>query len=722
MAHQDDGVDWTALTPGEIEAKIKAERDQIDEAAIEALADFGTREAVEALLAAYDLFASTYMRREVLLGLGEYDGVPDSYQPALEKLMEVSVGERKRELREAAITTLGQCSDNGKVFLQLIVNSTADDTLRERALAMHIRMGDEEDFEFYNTIFRRTLKSVQKEVAEANEKKNRTKREREGTPPPKISWPTGMLRASAMEAILDSLSDDDLQEVFEEDRSMSIKRVALEELAQRGNDKAAEFARSIIDRVDNRGSDRALAARILVDIEGAEAAEDLIDIGIKTATPAVFSHEIADMLADLRDEDVEKLLVKLVGKGRTPQKAFAIRATKYVSGDKFLKKMRKGLSSKEPELAAATALALGSRGDRESIKDMEKLLGKTKSPMVVAALLEALSLLYDGENSWLERLETYTSHESDYLRNASLAEIGRLGRDSSLGLMKERLKHPVWSTRLIALKSLAKHRDPELLQPIVDQMQSEVGRMQINFGEVLFELTGQPFGRSAETWARWLKDQGGKAQLMSAAEVEKLREAEGKRRLKGISTTETQKEPLFFGIRIVSERVLFIIDVSGSMSEPLRAKTVSETPETRMQVAKRELSSAIDGLPNGAIFNIAPFSGSVMSWHDDGGVPASEETRLDAQDWIALLDAAGGTNLYDALMYAFDDPDVDTIYLLSDGEPSIGDLIDPQMIRDDIAERNENRGVEIHSIAIGTGLQVLEWLAEDSGGSYFEVQ
>ncbi len=724
---EDDGdeeaVDWTALTSEEIAAKLKISRDEIDEAALDALAERGTRPAMELLLDAYDLFASTYMRREVLFALGEYDGVKDAYQPALEKLMQVAVAERKRELREAAIETLGQCRENGKPFLELIVNSTADDTLRERSLAMHVRMGKDEDDAFYTAVYLRTLKSVQEEVAEANQKKNRTKREREGTAPPKISWPTGLLRATAMEAIIDSLSDGDLKTAFKDDRSMRVKRTALQELARRGNADAAELARVIVERVDNPGTDRAMAAKILVEIEGGDAAEDLIDIGIKTATPEVFRQQIADMLAELKDERVEKVLGKLLGKGRTPQKAFAIRATKYVGGDKFLKKMRKGLSSKEPELAAATVLALGDRGDRESIKDMEKLLQKTKSTLVTAALLESLSTLHDGENTWLERLETYTSHESDYLRNAALSEIGRLSRASSLELMKERLTHPVWSTRMIALRSLAKRRDMSLLQPIVDQMQNEVGRMQLNFGDVLFELTGQPFGRRADTWARWLKDQGGKPQLMSKAEVDKLRAAEADRRLKDISTAAIERgAPLFFGIQIVSERVLFIIDVSGSMSEPLRPKTVSETPETRMEVAKRELTDAIDGLPNGAVFNIAPFSGSVMSWQDEGGVPASEETRLDAQDWISILDAAGGTNLYDALNYAFDDPDVDTIYLLSDGEPSVGDLIDPQLIRDDIAERNKNRGIEIHSIAIGTGLQVLEWLAEDSGGSYFEVQ
>ena len=46
------------------------------------------------------------------------------------------------------------------------------------------------------------------------------------------------------------------------------------------------------------------------------------------------------------------------------------------------------------------------------------------------------------------------------------------------------------------------------------------------------------------------------------------------------------------------------------------------------------------------------------------------------------------------------EPDIDTIFLLSDGEPSVGDLSDPQLIRDDIAEMNATRNVVINTIVV----------------------
>ena len=82
------------------------------------------------------------------------------------------------------------------------------------------------------------------------------------------------------------------------------------------------------------------------------------------------------------------------------------------------------------------------------------------------------------------------------------------------------------------------------------------------------------------------------------------------------------------------------------------------------------------------------------------------------------LGAGGGTNLFGSLEFVFEDPQVDTIFILSDGEPSVGTILDPRAIRSEVAKWNQNREVKIHSISIGSSLQVLEWLSEDSGGTF----
>jgi hypothetical protein len=67
---------------------------------------------------------------------------------------------------------------------------------------------------------------------------------------------------------------------------------------------------------------------------------------------------------------------------------------------------------------------------------------------------------------------------------------------------------------------------------------------------------------------------------------------------------------------------------------------------------------------------------------------------------------------------AFADPDVDTIFLLSDGSPSSGPITDVQELADTIQHWNRSRKVIIHTIAIGNDSPFLERLAKESGGLY----
>ena len=131
----------------------------------------------------------------------------------------------------------------------------------------------------------------------------------------------------------------------------------------------------------------------------------------------------------------------------------------------------------------------------------------------------------------------------------------------------------------------------------------------------------------------------------------------------------------------------------------------------------RELSKCLDGLKRESFFNMIVFSDDVGSWLA-GVSEASPAKTAAAKQFLKDLNPWGGTNMFGGLRAAFEDPDVDTIYLVSDGEPSLGEIIDPIAIREEIQDMNEDRGIIIHCIAVGEALEVLKWLAEDSGGSY----
>ncbi|HEU4420074.1 MAG TPA: hypothetical protein VFT55_14160, partial [Planctomycetota bacterium] len=79
-------------------------------------------------------------------------------------------------------------------------------------------------------------------------------------------------------------------------------------------------------------------------------------------------------------------------------------------------------------------------------------------------------------------------------------------------------------------------------------------------------------------------------------------------------------------------------------------------------------------------------------------------------------------NLYDSVKMAFEDKDVDTIFIMSDGEPTNGEVIDPHNIREYVEFCNKHRKVKINCISIGGNLEILEWLAADAGGKYVQMR
>ena len=202
-----------------------------------------------------------------------------------------------------------------------------------------------------------------------------------------------------------------------------------------------------------------------------------------------------------------------------------------------------------------------------------------------------------------------------------------------------------------------------------------------------------------------------KDDLVKAAEARELRRLQQR--------TVTAK---FFGIRIISHRVIFIIDTSGSMVDRVHGRMVGRRGATRIDVAKEELSKSIKALGDGALFNIYSFSSGVGRWLKKGITSASDSSRKSALTFVERLGAGGATNLYDTIKLAFEDPDVDTLYVLSDGEPTAGAEIDPHRIRDDVKFWNRHRRIKIHTIAVGGTLEILEWLAADSGGEHVKMR
>ena len=151
---------------------------------------------------------------------------------------------------------------------------------------------------------------------------------------------------------------------------------------------------------------------------------------------------------------------------------------------------------------------------------------------------------------------------------------------------------------------------------------------------------------------------------------------------------------------------------------------------SRLTVAKRELVKALGGLEDGARFNLVLYASDVWPMHDKL-VTMEEKARADVLERVDEFKAVGGTNIYGALQAALElagvededewsEPKIDTIFLLSDGRPSVGVTTDPEEILAFVEEKNASAGIVIHTIGL-SGAQdayFLQELAERNGGTY----
>ena len=721
-------------------AQLKKDKDDADPKLVQQLGALRTREALTALLDLYDnTMGSIYMRREIVKVLGQFDNVPDAEQPALQRLTDVATAGAEPELRAMALDTLGTCSHMGKHFLKTIVDSAAEDDIRERAMEKLVRLATKEDLEFFEKVFKA---SEPDPGAKPDKKKDKPKKKDDPVEAQKKVNAVRTISELAFEQLAAGLPAVKLYEYAraqekgtpDELEKWGIRRLALLELEKRKDKGLLDLAQQMYDDAQERGSNRGEAARIMAAQLGVKVAPRFLEDG--RSNPGMLPEEtraaIAEQLAVLRDDATDKKLVKLVGKGKAFEQRFALRALRGYRDDKFAKLLAKeveGGTKKAPpkendpeyndqrDLVLMTIELLGALKDASVVPELESVVEKCADQVVVAAAMDALGVIHSNDAAWLQKLEGLTANARQEVRNAALLTIGKTGDKKYVPLLAKALESDDWSTRNAALGGLEATRTLEAIGAIVARMEKETGLMMTRFADALWRLTGKPFRLAVTSWKQWWEREGATFTPITLSELSKVQEAEEMRRLK-----QTTKSATFFGIRIVSHRVIFIIDVSGSMAELTRSEYVGRQGKPRIQVAKEELAKCIDILEPESLFNIISFSGGVTKWLPGGVAQYGKSTKDEAKKHVAAMVEGGGTNLYDALKEAFADPDVDTIYLLSDGEPSAGEVTDQYEIRARVKQWNARRGVIINTIAVGGSFQILEWLAADTTGTHKKFQ
>lgn len=686
--------------------------DDADPELVRRLSNLKTPEALAGLTRFYDGVASLYMRRIALHGFALFDGVPECEATALQKLTDVATLTFETELRETAVDELARCR-GGRTFLAAIVGSGADDAVRERALRLHVAEARAEDVPWYLEIY-----ASQASKAKDKEKRGKAKDER---PPEPLYTP--FLKEIAFDGLAASRTPAELVEATRSDYSptsvglVSVRRRALEELAARRAPEALECAERLFEERRERPDVRLFAAKVMLDERGPKVAERLYK-DARRGLPLELAFGIADLLVALDEPSLRSQAVKNLGSGQEQEQRFHLRLAARIPDPKVDKALLE-LSKEKVRAVAVDALrAMGERGNPTFVPRLQEVLKGEHDPQRLSAALEALNRIRGSDPEWRAALAAFAAHPEAVVRNAALEALGASQDASQLALLVQALEHPDWSTRLTAARALEKLHQKEGVGALCRRIPSEEGRLAVEFADILWRLTAQPFRVDTKQWSRWWESEGANFRFPSAEEFQKRQRERDLREDKEVSRSfrGVKVDSRFFGLRITSHHVAFVVDVSGSMDWRLGGERATEGPK-RMDVARKELLACLEALEGGTFFNILPFASDATPWKESA-VECTEETFTEASEFVAELGALGGTNVHAGLRQAFADPEVDTIFFLSDGEPSQGELTDPAAIREAVQRWNDQRGVVIHTISIGDRFPLLEWLAQDSGGSY----
>ena len=379
-------------------------------------------------------------------------------------------------------------------------------------------------------------------------------------------------------------------------------------------------------------------------------------------------------------------------------------------------KIANNVEGKERASAVASIAKAIKKGAKEDEREFIRLLG-----------------YIDGDEA-TQILETHAKNISPFVSQPALEALGRQQNPRSIDTLLGRLDDPRWQLRVAALKGLSFYRDPRVVDALLERLPNEDGVLKRHYYTALARILGESLAATDEAWISFWKSN--KDDLLKRW-ASKDRSGPVREDLPPVEIKSEGNSggTSFYGLRTESKHIIFVIDISGSMGEQ---GGKNEQGHFRVDVAKRELSNAIktlraeDGDERGeASFNVVAYSADVVVYKTGKMMPATMKEKEKAFKWIDELEANGATNISDALEQAFDiintrkakkqfEKGADTIFLMTDGKPTAGKVMDPVLIREMVKKMNRERQITIHTIGVGDGhdASFLKALATENNGEY----
>lgn len=357
------------------------------------------------------------------------------------------------------------------------------------------------------------------------------------------------------------------------------------------------------------------------------------------------------------------------------------------------KRWEKALRHKDAEVRRSLLWSLERLGPRLGdegralVAPLTKLSEKDKDELARAHAWLALAAIApaDVANSFMTR----AGDSSSAARAACAERIELAGEAEQLDLLGRLARDSAHIVRLRAYEALARREDREGPLALAKALEAEERtRLSWRLVELLQDLSGKKIGKNAQAWQHWAD---------ALPEDWSPGDAPAER-------DYGERSVAFVGMPVLSDRVAFLIDFSGSMWQERDGRT-------RKQTVDVELRRVLEALPEDARFNLLPFVDEPQRWQKSLE-SANKKSVAKALKYFEGNHANGKGNYWDAMMLALEDPDVDTLMILGDGAPSGGTRWNLMLISPLFGHANRFRGVFVDALLIDTRGRLLGYWKE----------
>jgi hypothetical protein len=408
-----------------------------------------------------------------------------------------------------------------------------------------------------------------------------------------------------------------------------------------------------------------------------------------------------------KEEPDEKGLV--VGPGR---RVAALRLLGMKGLPVFRSTIEAALRDADARVRLAAAEALDFQRRPESLKCMVAAIQMERHPVVSQALVRALHTLLRTQGEKIDPVDRGRALA------VALRQFGLSGWRTDMDLLDLIAAHPhkeAIPTLIHALELAAAPADP--LLRAVNKRASPMLRDKA--GLLLRGMTGALI--APEDVAGWRKFWEREKDTLVVPETLPSNRPQ---------TTRAQ----FFGVPVTGGAIAFVIDTSGSMSSGVAGTSANDSSPralTRLNAAKEQIVQAVQAMDPDSSYSLWTFADRARLWTSTPIRPGPNTVRS-LTELLSRLRPHGGTNLYDGLAKALQlgelkfgeqsETKIDELFVLSDGEPTAGEVRNTDGLLQIVREANKYAKVRIHTIFTGegNGSDLLKRLAEENGGVFVQ--